>query len=100
MTAAIPNDDSLELRALDGERNIRRRYEVRVAQDLFGAWVVETSWGRIGAAGRGKREAFDSRTAAEACARGHLRRRATAVRRIGTDYVILTAPLPLWAGDR
>lgn len=97
MTTPTDAPDRLELRATDASRNIRRRYEVRVARDLFGAWLVETSWGRVGAAGQGRCEAFDSREAAEACARRHLRRRASAVRRIGTPYLPVASPEPAWA---
>ncbi|MFD1960532.1 hypothetical protein ACFSHP_18865 [Novosphingobium panipatense] len=35
----------IELIALDHARNIRRRYEIVVTRDLFGSYIVETSWG-------------------------------------------------------
>ena len=38
----------LELVAVDHARNINRRYSVEVSEDLFGALIVETAWGRIG----------------------------------------------------
>ena len=47
--AGLP--DSVELVALDPARNIRRRYAIVASVDLFGMIVVETCWGRIGAAG-------------------------------------------------
>lgn len=89
--------EQLELRARDDERNLRRRYVVEISRDLFGTYIVETSWGRIGAEGRTKRETFDDAGAAEARARMHLRRRASAVRRIGVAYAPVSA-VPAWAG--
>jgi predicted DNA-binding WGR domain protein len=86
----------LELRACDDARNLRRCYVIEVSRDLFGTFIVQTSWRRLGAAGRSKRETFDDLSAAEACARTHLRRRATAVRRIGIPYVTVSAT-PTWA---
>lgn len=82
---AIPLDP-IALVAVDPARNIRRRWQVRACRDLFGQWVVETCWGRIGAAGRCRTQAF----ACEGDARRHiaalLARRRGAVRRIGVAY--------------
>jgi predicted DNA-binding WGR domain protein len=40
------------LEARDPERNIHRAYSIAYGQDLFGNWIVETTFGRIG----GKRQ--------------------------------------------
>ena len=78
--------DPVELVAIDPARNIHRRWRVRACRDLFGQWLIETDWGRIGSQGRRRVRAF----AEEADALRHLRallaRRARAVRRIGVGY--------------
>lgn len=76
----------IELVALDAARNIRRRYEILVSPDLFGAVIVETRWGRIGARGQCKRRSFADPAAAARHVAATLRRRATAERRIGVPY--------------
>lgn len=76
----------IELVAIDARRNIRRRWSVEVARDLFGHILVETRWGRIGARGRSLVRSFvDERDAARHVA-ALLARRAGAVRRIGVAY--------------
>ncbi|MFC3216492.1 MULTISPECIES: WGR domain-containing protein [Sphingomonadaceae] len=77
----------IELIALDHARNIRRRYEIVVTRDLFGSYIVETSWGRIGAHGRSKRLSFPDRPSAERHVAATLRRRGTAKKRIGVPYL-------------
>jgi len=57
-----------------------------VARDLFGLWLVDTAWGRIGTRGRARRVAHASQADAEREVRALLRRRATAGRRIGSNY--------------
>ncbi|ARR57667.1 WGR domain-containing protein (plasmid) [Rhizorhabdus wittichii DC-6] len=75
--------DPVELVAFDPARNIRRRYAIVVSVDLFGMIVVETCWGRIGAAGQAQRHAFADQAAAERHIAATLRRRGTAERPIG-----------------
>lgn len=77
----------IELIALNPARNIRRRYEIVVTCDLFGSYIVETSWGRIGAHGRSKRLSFPDRPSAERHVAATLRRRGTAKKRIGVPYL-------------
>ena len=55
------NDGRLELVAVDHVRNIQRRYSVEVSEDLFGALIVETAWGRIGGWTAAKRVSFVDR---------------------------------------
>lgn len=76
----------IELIALDPARNVRRRYAICITPDLFGAYIVETSWGRIGARGQSKRFSFPDQTGAEKHVAAVLRRRGTAENRIGVPY--------------
>ena len=63
-----------------------RAYEIDVSADLFGAWLVEMSYGRIGTTGRSKIRSFAAIEGAQAQVQACLRRRATAPRRIGVPY--------------
>ena len=82
--AGLP--DPVELVALDLARNIRRRYSIVASLDLFGMFVIDTRWGRIGAAGQAQRHAFADRAAAERHIAATMRRRSTAEARIGVAY--------------
>ena len=79
-------DGRLELLAIDHSRNIARRYAVELCEDLFGVYVLETAWGRVGGWTAAKRVSFSERREAERVVAGHLRRRASAERRIGVAY--------------
>jgi predicted DNA-binding WGR domain protein len=46
------------LEARSVARRCWRAYEIDVGTDLFGAWLVEMSYGRIGAMGRSKVRSF------------------------------------------
>jgi predicted DNA-binding WGR domain protein len=74
------------LEARSASRRCWRAYEVDVGVDLFGAWLVEMSYGRIGTTGRSKIRSFVTAAAAQAQVHACLRRRATAPRRIGVAY--------------
>ncbi len=63
-----------------------RAYEVEVGVDLFGAWLVEMSYGRIGTMGRSKIRSFATAASAQAKVQACLRKRASAPRRIGVAY--------------
>lgn len=77
---------AIALRAENPARNVRRAWRAEAGRDLFGAWVVQIRFGRIGAEGRTLVRSF----ADEAAARAHLRlvlaRRRGAPGRIGTAY--------------
>ena len=76
----------IELHARDAANNRHRAWRVVVGPDLFGLWTAHVKFGRIGAAGRTMRHEFNCEAAAIAFVRRGLRRRATAVRRLGVPY--------------
>ena len=82
------------LEACDPARDLRRAYAIEAGCDLFGAWVVAVTFGRIGRPGR--RLIYVVATEAAACrvVRARLRRRASAPRRLGVAYELrrLTDP--------
>lgn len=83
---------SIQLEARDPARNRFRAYQLDVARDLFGAWLVEVKFGRIGAKGRKLVSALDDEHAARRMVCERLKRRAGAPRRIGVAY----RTLQLW----
>ena len=76
--------------AIIGHR-CHRADEIAVNADLFGAWLVEMSYGRIGALGRTKARSFASADEAAAQVKASLRRRASAPRRLGVAYRLRSA---------
>ena len=81
-----------------------RSYEIELGADLFGAWMVEMSYGRVGALGRTKVRSFSTTEEAHAQVRSCLRKRATVPRRIGVAYCVrridgCTAWLPCELAD-
>jgi predicted DNA-binding WGR domain protein len=40
------------LQANDPEQNLHRFYRIEYGQDLFGQWIVEVNYGRVGCKGR------------------------------------------------
>ena len=59
METGTPFDEiDIELIARNPARNIHRRYSILASIDLFGSIIVETRWGRIGAAGQRKIRSF------------------------------------------
>ena len=77
-----------------------RQYRVEAGTDLFGVWVVEISYGRIGTAGRSRSYVVRDEEEARRLARSILKRRATAPRRIGVAYRIRELIDPEgWAGS-
>lgn len=78
---------STSLQAVDAERNHWRSYRVEAGVDLFGTWLVEVTFGRIGTCGRTVTYVTGSEAEARRLARACLRRRRSAPRRIGVAYV-------------
>lgn len=78
---------SIELAAIDAARNCRRRYRVEAGQDLFGAWLVTITFGRLGTPGRTITHIADDERQARRLVTACLRVRATAPRRFGVAYL-------------
>lgn len=87
---------SIRLEARSAAHRCYRAYEIAVGKDLFGAWMVEMSYGRIGTMGRSKIRSFATTEDALAQVNACLRKRATAPRRIGVAYHVrrVTKSLP------
>jgi predicted DNA-binding WGR domain protein len=81
----------IKLEARSSARRCHRAYEIAVSTDLFGAWLVEMSYGRIGALGRTKARSFPSADDAAAQVKTCLRKRASAPRRFGVAYRVRSA---------
>ena len=84
-------DIRIELHASDPPSGRRRAWRVVAGADLFGLWTAHVTFGRIGAPGRTLRYEFASQAAAAAFVRSRLRRRATAIRRLGVPYLPVDA---------
>lgn len=63
-----------------------RAYALEAGPDLFGTWLVNVTYGRIGTRGRSLRYAVRDEAEARKLVSQNLRRRATAKRRIGVAY--------------
>src|SRR3546814_19730678 len=87
MKTGTPFDEiDIELIARNPARNIHRRYSILASIDLFGSIIVETRWGRIGAAGQHKIRSFPHGAEADRYVRSVLARRNTAESRLGQSY--------------
>ena len=84
----------IHLEATNPDRGNFRAYRIDAGPDLFGHWLVQVTYGRIGAPGRtltySAADAGGARRIVHRC----LARRATAPRRVGVPYQIryLTDP--------
>ena len=78
---------AISLAARDPARNIHRAWSITASPDLFGVWVIETGYGRIGCPGRIIARSVPSEAAAYAHVARALRRRASAPRRLGVSYI-------------
>lgn len=74
------------LEAKDTNRNIHRAYSIAYGQDLFGNWVVETTYGRIGGKGRTIVTLVNNEEEALKYVQKILKRRQSAPKRIGVGY--------------
>ena len=74
------------LEARDPALGLFRAYRLEAGRDLLGDWLVEITYGRIGAKGRRIRYAVQDGVQAKKLVRETLRRRATARKRIGVPY--------------
>lgn len=81
------------LEARNPDKGCMRAYRVTLMRDLFGAFMVEARYGRIGSYGHTLTYSFDDEEAARTFMDKCLRRRKSAPKRIGTAYVVQNAPL-------
>ena len=65
-----------------------RAYQITAGQDMFGVWIIDIAYGRIGTRGNWIRYSAADEAAARKLVRLKLNRRATAHRRIGVAYRI------------
>jgi hypothetical protein len=80
------NAFSALLEARDPSLGRFRSYRLEAGTDLFGAWLVEVTYGRIGTPGRIVRYVVGNEAEARKLVRKTLRRRSTARKRIGVSY--------------
>ena len=80
------NAFSALLEARDPALGRFRSYRLGAGTDLIGSWLVEVTYGRIGAPGRSVRYVVDGEEEARLLVRKTLRRRATAKKRLGVGY--------------
>jgi hypothetical protein len=83
----------LRLEARAPALRCHRAYEITVGQDLFGIWIAELTYGRIGAAGRTKTRSFARIEDAAFAVNASLSRRATLPRRLGVAYRLRSVTL-------
>ena len=80
------NAFSALLEARDPALGRFRSYRLEAGTDLFGAWLVEVTCGRIGSPGRRLQYIAGDEAEARELVRRSLHRRATAKKRIGVPY--------------
>jgi hypothetical protein len=80
------NAFSALLEAKDPALGRFRSYQLDAGPDLFGAWLVEITYARIGTQGRRQRYVVSGEEEARQLVRKTLGRRATAKKRIGVSY--------------
>lgn len=78
--------DDIYLEARNPARNVMRAYRITLSEDLFGAFLVETRFGRIGTFGRLQTNSFDTEVLARSFIERCLSRRRGSVRRNGAPY--------------
>lgn len=74
------------LEARDPAKGCFRSYQIDAGQDLFGVWVVDVVYGRIGTRGTHIRYSAPDEASAQKIVRSKLNRRASARKRIGVPY--------------
>jgi predicted DNA-binding WGR domain protein len=70
------------------ENDIHRAYSIAYGQDLLGNWVVETTYGRIGAKGRTIVTDVNNEEEALKHVEKAFKRRQSAPKRIGVGYQV------------
>lgn len=80
------------LEAVDRSRNMARAYSIQATRDLFGHTIIELQWGRVGRHGAGLTVSFACEEDAQRFIRKTLAKRASAPRRIGISYNLVSRP--------
>jgi predicted DNA-binding WGR domain protein len=78
----------LELEAHNPTLNIHRYYILDVTRDLFGDWMITTTYGRIGQSGQCKSYGYPCQDDAQRKVNQLLHKRLQAHKRLGVNYVI------------
>lgn len=78
---------NIYLEARNPESGCNRAYHITMERDLFGVFLVETRFGRIGSPGRTLARSFEDESRARSFIDKCLHRRQSAPRRIGVGYV-------------
>jgi hypothetical protein len=92
------NSFSALLEARDPALGRFRSYRIDAGTDLFGVWLVEVTYGRIGTRGRSMRYVASDEVEARKLVHRSLHRRGTAKKRIGVSYQFLELIDP-WGVD-
>lgn len=79
---------SILLEARNPARNIWRSYHLAAGRDLLGDWIVELTYGRIGARGHTKVMLVADEDEARSYIQKCLKRRDSAPKRIGVGYEV------------
>lgn len=79
----------IHMEACDPPRNCFRRWQLEASKDLFGGWIVQVNFGRIGSTGRTFTRSFADCLTAKRYMRTAIGRRCSAPRRIGVAYRVI-----------
>lgn len=74
------------MQAHDPDQNLHRFYRIEYGQDLFGQWIVEINYGRVGCKGRSIVTLYHSQKEALSYVKQVLKRRQSSPKRIGVSY--------------
>ncbi len=77
---------NIHLQAINPDRNVARDYRIALSMDLFGHWIIDLHWGRIGTRGQKRTVSFADAEHAVRFVRHTLTRRAGSQKRIGVAY--------------
>ena len=79
---------SILLDADHPELNIRRSYLIEAGEDIFGNWIVEINYGRIGCKGRKKIFVVECEDGAKQEVKKRLKKRERLIKKIGVGYSV------------
>ena len=70
------------------ELNIKRSYLIEAGEDIFGNWIVEINYGRIGCKGRNKIFLMECEEEAKKEVKNRLKKRERLVKKKGVGYSV------------